>query len=52
MKKSWADEWEKILSEWNRHGPLYNGIPEIEGKPVYIDTKTVYEVEEKAYNGE
>lgn len=39
--------WENILSEWNKRGPLYNGIPEIEEIPVHIDTKTVYEVEEK-----
>lgn len=44
MTPGW--EWEKILSEWNRRGPMYNGMiwakPE---EPVHIDTKNVYEVE-------
>lgn len=35
------EDWEKILGEW------YNRGPEIVEEPIHIDTKTVYEVEEK-----
>lgn len=45
MTPGW--EWEKILEDWNKHGSLYNGMPEIEEEPVHIDTKTVYVIEEK-----
>lgn len=42
-------DWEKILEDWNRRGPLYNGLAglKLEEKPVHIDMKTVYVIEEK-----
>lgn len=42
-------DWEKILEDWNRRGPLYNGLAglKLEEEPVHIDTKTVYVIEEK-----